>query len=71
MSTPYCNAVQIQLNEVTIIEFIENSQNGRELIAKIAMAVPTLKDFHKVLGDAIEQYDKKLNELKRTKDNMN
>lgn len=67
----YVNGMQLHLNEIALIEFKENSQTGDSSVAKIAMLYPTLKEFHKVIGEAIEQYDKKLHELQRTKANMN
>lgn len=67
----YINAAQIHLNEVATIDFIENTQTGGGLVAKVCMLYPTLKELHKAMGEAIEQHDKKLGELQRTKSNMN
>lgn len=67
----YSNAFQIHLNEVALLDFKENNQDGNNSVAKVVMLYPMLKELHKVLGDAIEQHDKKLNELQRTKANMN
>lgn len=67
----YTNGFNINLNEVTIIDFRENTQDGNISVAKVAMVYPLVKELHKTLGDAIEQHDKKLGELQRTKANMN
>lgn len=67
----YANGFQIHLNEVALLDFKENSQDGNSSVAKVVMLYPMLKELHKVLGDAIEQHDKKLNELTRSKSNMN
>ena len=67
----YVNAAQIHINEVAIIDFIENTQTGGGVVAKIALLYTTLKELHKTLGDAIEQHDKRLGELQRSKSNMN
>lgn len=67
----YVNAAQIHINEVAVIDFIENTQTGGGLQVKVAMLYPTLKELHKAMGDAIEQHDKRLGELQRTKANMN
>lgn len=67
----YSNAAQLSLNEVAIIDFMENSQIGGVSVARVAMQYNTLKEIHKMMGEAIEQHDKKLNELQRTKTNMN
>lgn len=67
----YINAAQIHINEVAVIDFMENTQTGGGLVAKVAMLYPTLKELHRTMGEAIEQHDKKLGELQRTKSNMN
>lgn len=67
----YANGFNINLNEVAILDFRENTQDGNTSVAKVAMLYSLLKDMHKVLGEAIEQHDKKLGELQRTKANMN
>lgn len=67
----YANGFNINLNEVALLDFRENTQDGNISVAKIAMLYPFLKDMHRVLGEAIEQHDKKLGELQRTKANMN
>lgn len=67
----YINAAQIHINEVAVIDFMENTQTGGGLVAKVAMLYSTLKELHRTIGEAIEQHDKKLGELQRTKSNMN
>ena len=67
----YINAAQIHINEVAVIDFIENTQTGGGMVAKVAMLYTTLKELHKAMGEAIEQHDKRLGELQRSKSNMN
>jgi len=67
----YINTAQIYINEVAVIDFIENTQTGGGVAAKVSMLYSTLKELHKVMGEAIEQHDKKLGELQRSKANMN
>lgn len=67
----YINAAQIHINEIAVIDFIENTQTGGGIAAKVAMLYPTLKELYKTIGEAIEQHDKRLGELQRTKTNMN
>lgn len=67
----YSNNVNLHMNELAILEFRENSQNGIVVVSSVAITYDFLKTFHQMLGDVIEQQDKKLHELKRTKDNMN
>lgn len=63
--------MNIHLNEIALIDFMENSQTFNGSVARVAMLYTTLKDMHRAIGEAIEQHDKKLNELQRTKTNMN
>lgn len=67
----YVNGFNLYLNEVAMITFNENSQTGTQQAVKIALTYEVLKMMHKTLGDAIEQHDKKLHELRRSKENMN
>lgn len=67
----YTNNIQLSINEVAILNFGENSQMSEGSVAKVAMLYDTLKQLHILIGNAIEQHDKKLGELQRTKANMN
>ena len=67
----YSNGVQIYLNEVAILEFRENTQLGNQIATSVVMTYENVKAFHEGLGQVIEQHDKKLHELKRSKENMN
>lgn len=67
----YANGFQIHINEVALLDFRENTQNGNNSVAMVSLLYPMLKELHKVLGEAIEQHDKKLGEVQRTKANMN
>jgi len=67
----YVNGFNLQLNEVAMIDFNENSQTGTQQVVKVAVMYDALKMMYKSLGEAIEQHDKKLHELQRNKENMN
>lgn len=67
----YANGFNININEVANLDFRENTQDGNNSVAKVSIVYSLLKDLHRVLGEAIEQHDKKLGELQRTKANMN
>ena len=67
----YSNNINLFLNEVAIIEFREQSQNGVTVVASVAMHYDVFKMMRQSMSEAIEQHDKKLHELKRSKDNMN
>lgn len=71
MSSIYVNGVNLQLNEVVMITFNENSQTGMQSVVKVAMTYEVFKLIHENWKNAIEQHDKKLHELQRTKANMN
>lgn len=65
----YANGLQLNLNEVALMEFSENGSNNP--VARIAVTYETFKLFYQLMGQAIEQHDKKLHELQRSKQNMN
>ena len=67
----YVNGMALNLNEVALIEFRVNSQSFNGAVAVIAMQYEVLKQMHVAMGQAIEQHDKHLHELQRTKANMN
>ena len=67
----YTNAMQVHMNEVAIIDFRENTQMGNQSVTSVAMTYESLKQFSEMLGQVIDQHDKKLHELKRSKENMN
>lgn len=67
----YANGFNININEIANLEFREGTQNGNTLVANVSVLYPFLKDMHRVIGEAIDQHDKKLGELQRTKANMN
>lgn len=67
----YANGMQIYMNEIAIIEFRENTQAASQVVASVAITYENLKAFYEGLGHMIEQHDKKLHELQRTKSNMN
>lgn len=67
----YTNAMQVNMNEVAIIDFRENTQLGNQSVASVAMTYETFKQFRDMLNQVIEQHDAKLHQLQRSKDNMN
>ena len=67
----YSNSVSLSLNEAAHIDFGVNTNNFNGSVTKIVMLYDTLKMMHEMIGNAIEQHDKKLHELQRTKGNMN
>lgn len=67
----YVNGFNLQLNEVAMIDFTENSQTGMEKVIKVVCTYEVLKLMYQTIGNAIEQHDKKLHELQRSKENMN
>jgi hypothetical protein len=71
MISIYVNGANLQLNEVAMITFNENSQTGMNGVVKIAMTYEVFKLIYENWGQAIQQHDMKLHELQRTKENMN
>jgi len=71
MSSIYVNGANLQMNEVVMITFNENSQTGMQGVVKVAMTYEVFKLIHENWGQVIEQHDKKLHELQRSKENMN
>ena len=71
MNSIYVNGFNLYLNEIAIISFNENSQLGAQNVVKIALTYEVLKMMNNTISEAIEQHDKKLHELQRTKANMN
>jgi hypothetical protein len=71
MTPIYANGMNLNLNEVAFIEFRVNSQPMSGPVALIAVPYEFLKQMHSAMGQAIEQHDKHLHELQRTKANMN
>lgn len=67
----YANGLNIQMNEIAFLQFMENTQGFNGPVACIVVQYEVLKQMHGVIGQVIEQHDKKLNELQRTKANMN
>lgn len=66
----YANGLNIQMNEIAFLQFMENTQGFNGPVANIVVQYEVLKQMHGVIGQVIEQHDKKLNELHRTKINM-
>lgn len=67
----YANGLQVHLNEIVFLEFIESSQSFNGMVAKIAVQVDVLRQMHEVIGDALMQYDANLAELSQARSSMN
>lgn len=67
----YANGLQIQLNEIVFLEFMEKSQAFDGPVARIVVQVDVLRQMHEVIGNAIVQYDTKLAELSKVRSSMN
>ncbi len=67
----YSNNVNLHLNEVVILEFREQNQNGIQIVSSVAMLYDVFKMLHDSMSEAIEQHEKKLHQLKAEKAAMN
>lgn len=67
----YSNNVNLHLNEVAILEFREQNQNGIQIVSSVAMLYDVFKMLHASMSEAIEQHEKKLHQLKAEKAAMN
>ncbi len=71
MTPIYANGFSLSMNELAMLEFRINSQPVNGPVAILAIHYDFLKQVHAAIGNAIEQHDKQLHELQRTKANMN
>jgi hypothetical protein len=67
----YANGLNIQMNEVAVLTFMEQSQQGNMPVCQVAIQYEILKMMHETIGRVIAQHDAKLSELQRTKGGMN
>lgn len=67
----YANGLTISMNELAMLEFRINSQSVNGPVSIVAVHYDFLKQIHAAIGNTIEQHDKQLHELQRTKANMN
>ena len=72
MMTPiYANGFSLSMNELAMLEFRINSQAANGPVVLVALQYEFLKQVHVAIGNAIEQHDKHLHELQRSKGSMN
>lgn len=67
----YANGFSLSMNELAMLEFRINSQAANGPVTLVAVHYDFLKQVYVAIGNAIEQHDKHLHELQRTKANMN
>jgi len=67
----YSNDINLHMNELPIVEFRDRNQNGLAVVASVVMTYETLRAMAELLANAVEQHEKKLSELQRTKADMN
>jgi len=71
MTPTYANGLTISMNELAMLEFRVNSQSANGPVSIIAVHYDFLKQIYAAIGNTIEQHDKHLHELQRSKTNMN
>jgi hypothetical protein len=67
----YANSLTINMNELAMLEFRINTQSVNGPVSVIAVQYEFLKQVYAAIGNSIEQHDKHLHELQRSKANMN
>jgi len=60
----YANGLNIQMNEVVHLTFMEQTQTGNEAVCRVAVNYDILKQMHEVLGQAIAQREANLHQVK-------
>jgi hypothetical protein len=60
----YANGLNIQMNEICFLKFMEQTQNSNEVATMIAVQYDVLKLMYDIIGQAIEQHDAGLNMVK-------
>lgn len=71
MTPVYANGFSLSMNELAMLEFRINSQAANGPVTLVAVQYEFLKQVYVAIGNAIEQHDKHLHELQRSKANMN
>ncbi len=71
MTPVYANGFSLSMNELAMLEFRINSQAANGPVALVAVQYEFLKQVYVAIGNAIEQHDKQLHELQRSKGSMN
>lgn len=67
----YANGLKIQMNEIALLQFVENSQMGETPLVSLAISYDILKQMHGAIGQCLEQYEAKLHQLQRDKAKAN
>lgn len=67
----YANGLVIHMNEIALLQFMENTQNGSNGVVTVAVVYDVLKQMHGAMGQCIEQYEKNLHQLQRDKAKVN
>lgn len=67
----YANGLVVQMNEIALLQFMENTQNGSNHAVTVAIVYDALKQMHGAIGQCIEQYEKNLHQLQRDKAKAN
>ncbi len=67
----YANGLNIQMNELALLQFKENSQTGETALVSLAIQYDVLKQMHQAIGSCLEQYEAKLHQLQRDKAKAN
>lgn len=65
----YANGLVIHMNEIALLQFMENTQNGSSSVVTVAVVYDALKQMHMGIGQCLEQYEKNLHQLQRDKAN--
>lgn len=58
----YANGLNIDINEVAILTFMESNQAGSIPVSQIAVTYEALKQFYAGIGFVIEQHEARLNQ---------
>lgn len=61
----YANGLLIQMNEIALLQFTMNNQNGQTPVVTVAIMYDVLKQMHEAIGNCIKQHDTNLHQLKR------
>lgn len=67
----YANGLTIHMNEIALLQFMENTQNGSSSVVTVAIVYDALKQMHDAIGQCLKQYEQNLHELQRDKNRAN
>lgn len=71
MSSIYANGLVLHMNEIALLQFMLNTQNGSNYVVTVAVAYDALKQMHAAIGQCLEQYETKLHQVQRDKAKAN